>query len=533
MSVRRFFAVSALIMLAPLGSRAASCSVAEPHPLTPAQIAAISGRYADAESLYRDAIAKSPGDEELTAGLVRVLLEEQKIDDAATTIQAALLKDAQSPVLLTALAAVQHRQGLPWEEGKTLDAALIRGVCYAELHLALADYYRFNSYYATALKQIEIAHQLDAYDPEIWREWMHSLPRDERVVELKKYLAGHDGDTDQIKGLKIELAVLENEDRSNASCRLVSPAATTDIPFTPIMYNAEWVRAWGLEVSFNGHKSHLIIDTGATGLYINSALAKKAGLKPITQISSNGIGDQGPQSGYMAMADSINIGGLEFRNCLVAVSDRRNVVESDGLIGMNVFSRFAVTLDFPWRKLTLAPLPPYSGTTEAPVELNTEAQGPSSSSGKGPHDRYIAPEMKDWMTVYRVGHALIIPGMINRKNLGLFVIDTGAQMSSLSPQAASAVAKIHADDWRRVNGVNGAVKKVYYANDATVRFGNLEQKYAHMTVFDLGGVSKGVGTEISGMLGEDTLGVLVVHIDYRDGLMKFDYSEDRGYQHYR
>ena len=65
-----------------------------------------------------------------------------------------------------------------------------------------------------------------------------------------------------------------------------------------------------------------------------------------------------------------------------------------------------------------------------------------------------------------------------------------------------------------------------------MQFGDLLKKNARMTVFDLGGVSQDVGTEISGMLGEDTLGVLVIHIDYRDGLMKFEYSANRGYQHF-
>jgi predicted aspartyl protease len=296
------------------------------------------------------------------------------------------------------------------------------------------------------------------------------------------------------------------------------------------MYNAEWVQAWGLEVAFNDHKSRLVIDTGASGLYINSALAKRAGLKPISQVRANGIGDNGPQSGYLAEADSIKIGGLEFKNCPVEVSDRHNVVGNDGLIGMNVFSHFAVTLDFPWRKLTLGPLPPYPGTAAAPVELNTEGQ--SSSSGTGPHDRYIAPEMKDWMAVYRSGHALIVPGAMNNKKMGLFMIDTGAQRSVLSPAAAGAVTKVHADDESRVRGVAGEVKKVYYADDVAVRFGHLEQTNARMPVFDLGGISKDFGTEISGLIGEDTLGVLVVHIDYRDGLMKFEYERDRGYQHF-
>jgi predicted aspartyl protease len=531
MSLRRFFAVGVLVLLAPLMGRADRCPVAQPHPLTPPEIAMISGKVADADGLYRDEIAKNPGDEELTAGLVRVLLAEQKIDDAATTVQAALGKDPQSPVLLTALAAVQHRQGLPWEEEKTLNAAQVKGLCYAPLHLALADYFRFSSHYATALRQIEMAHQLDPYSPQIWRAWMQSLPREQRIEELKKFLAGNSGDINEVRGAKVELAMLETQQENNTHCQLVSPITTTDIPFAPIMYNAELVRAWGLDVAFNGHGSRLVIDTGASGLYINSALAKKAGLKPLTRTQVNGIGDNGPQAGYVAVADSIKIGSLEFKNCMVEVSDRRDVVGTDGLIGMNVFSQFAVTLDFPWRKLTLGPLPPYPGTAAAQVELNTEGQ--RSTSDSRPHDRYVAPEMKDWMSVYRSGHDLILPGMIDRKNLGLFVIDTGAEMSALSPKAASAVTKIHADDWMQIRGVNGEVKKTYSANDISVRFGHLEQKNSRMTVFNLDGVSQGVGTEISGMLGEDTLGVLVIHIDYRDGLMRFEYSPNRGYQHFR
>jgi predicted aspartyl protease len=397
----------------------------------------------------------------------------------------------------------------------------------------MANYFRFASFYATSLREIQLAHQLDPYSPEVWREWMRSLPRAQRIEELKKYLAGHDGDIDEVRGAKVELALLESQEGNNSSCRLVSPTAATDIPFTPIMYNAELVRAWALEVAFNGQKSKLVVDTGASGLYINSSLAKRAGLKPLTRTQVGGIGDNGPQGGYVTVADSITIGGLEFKNCLVEVSDRRNVVGDDGLIGMDVFSRFAVTLDFPWRKLTLGPLPPYPGVAAAPVELNTEGQAQQGISMNGPHDRYVAPEMKDWMRIYRSGHDLIVPGTVNGKEMGLFVIDTGAQMSSLTPKAASAVTKIHGDDESSIRGVAGAVKKLYYANDVAVRFGNLQQKHGRMTVFDLSGVSQGVGTEISGMLGRDTLGVLVIHIDYRDGLMKFEYSADRGYQHIR
>ena len=106
-------------------------------------------------------------------------------------------------------------------------------------------------------------------------------------------------------------------------------------------------------------------------------------------------------------------------------------------------------------------------------------------------------------------------------------------MSVLSPKAAAGVSKVHADNWMQIRGVDGEVKKTSYAQDVAVRFGDLMKKDARMPVFDLGGVSQGVGTEISGILGEDTLGVLVIRIDYRDGLMKLEYSADRGYQHLR
>ncbi|MFZ0661971.1 MAG: aspartyl protease family protein [Acidobacteriaceae bacterium] len=540
--------VVAAVAVAPLTGRAAECPVAQPHPLTAAQIASMSGHQAEAESLYRVAIAKTPGDEELTAGLVGVLLAEQKIDDAAATIEAALKKAPQSPALLTALAEVEHRQGLPWEEAKTLNAAQVHGVCYAPLHRALADYFRFTSYYASALGQIRLAHQLDPYDPLIAREWRATLPREQRIASLKKYLAGANGDARGVPKAQAELATLESQERNESGCRLVSPITKPmDIPFTPIAAPSGALRTWGLEVAVNGRKSHLAIDTGASGIYINSSLAKKAKLQPLVRVQESGIGDKGPQAGYLAEADSIRIGKLEFRNCLVEVSDRRDITGIDGLIGTNVFSQFLVTLDFPSLKLTLAPLPAYpeanpgtspgtspgaNSAAAAPEKLDT-AGGAGSAENVEPHDRYIAPEMKDWMQVYRRGHSLIIPGLMNGKKLGLFVIDTGANASVIAPEAAAAVSKIHNNNGADILGVAGQVKKVYYASDFAVRFGNLEQKSARITVFDLSRPSESLGTEISGLLGEDTLSVLVVRIDYRDGLMKLEYSPHRGYQDYR
>jgi predicted aspartyl protease len=538
----------AVFVCLPCLAKASQCSVAQPHPLTEEQLALIRGDLAQAETLYRQKASQQPKNYELEAGLVRTLLAEQKVDEAESAVKAALVASPQSVELLTAQAEVQYRQGTPWDMEKTLQLAQQVTVCYPRLHLAFAKYFRFNSMYASALREVKVAHQLDPYDPDIRRIWIPTLPLKERIEELKTYLATKDADVDSLRRAQLELAVLESRaDSQTSSCHLASPVNSTDIPFTPIMADALNIRGWGLDVYFNDHKSRLQVDTGASGLYVSRPVAEHAGLKPITRSEASGVGSKGPQGGYIAYADSIKIGGLEFRNCIVEVSDRRSIVDTDGLIGMDVFSEFLVTLDFPWHKMTVGPLPPYPGTSVGTPSLDTQEDNSSNESGdtppkaakdaattvQGPHDRYIAPEMQKWTTVYRIGHDMVVPTALNSKKVRLFIIDTGAQRTSISPSAAREVTRVSHDSSATVKGVSGAVENVYSGDSVVFRFAHLQQEQDGVLSFDTAGVSKNMGTEISGFIGFDLLRLLVVKIDYRDGLMDFQYSSDRGYQHIR
>jgi predicted aspartyl protease len=538
---------SRLILLAlvsslavPLTLHGVSCSVAGPHPLTPEEIALVSGNLPQAESLYQQKLTANPRDEEAAAGLVRTLLREEKVDQANAVVRAALAPDPQSPVLLTALAEVQFRQGLPWDEEETITLAQAHGVCYPRLHLVLSRYFVFNSYYATALREIQTAHRLDPYDPAIQQAWILSLPLDQRIGHLKQYLAANDTDVASVRRARLDLAMLENRRQNQGSgCHLVSPVSSTNIEFAPILADAERVRGWGLEVAFNGHKARLQIDTGASGLYIARSVAEHAGLVSLAKSQANGIGDKGAQTGYTAIADSIKIGGLEFKNCVVQVSDRNNIVGTDGLIGMDVFSNFLVTLDFPWHKLALSPLPSDPGAAAAPASLNTNEESSSKTESSdvteaaGPHDRYIAPAMKSWTKVYRMGHDLIVPTSLNGKTMRLFIVDTGAFRTSISPEAAREVTKVHSDGRSQVKGISGNVENVFSGDKVVVRFAGLQQESDNMLSFDTSGLSQHMGTDISGFLGFDLLHFLVLSIDYRDGLVDFQYSRDRGYQHIR
>jgi hypothetical protein len=168
------------------------------------------------------------------------------------------------------------------------------------------------------------------------------------------------------------------------------------------------------------------------------------------------------------------------------------------------------------------------GATARAAESN--ASPPVGKTTHVPHDRYIAPEMQSYTPVYRVGHQLILPAAINNEKLKLFILDTGASSTSISPQAAREVTKVRSDDNTSVEGISGKVKRVYSADDVTFRFAHLSQKVRDVISFDTSEISKDSGMEISGFLGATTLGLLTMQIDYRDGLVKFDYDPKRGYQ---
>ena len=148
----------------------------------------------------------------------------------------------------------------------------------------------------------------------------------------------------------------------------------------------------------------------------------------------------------------------------------------------------------------------------------------------GPYDRYIAPEMKNWTLVYRVGHDLLLPASLNNGPPKLFIVDTGAFSTTVTPEVAREVTKVHSQDNIIVHGVSGKVDKVYTADSITFRFANISQKVDGVVAFATPGLSKNLNMEIGGFIGITALGQMTVSIDYRDGLMKFAYDANRGYR---
>jgi len=138
-----------------------------------------------------------------------------------------------------------------------------------------------------------VAHQLDPEDPEIRSEWMPRC-RSQRIAEIEAYLASPTGDDpEELRHLRMYLEHLKKlSTEPHKSCHLVSPALSTD-SFVNLMYDANHIRAFGLEVKFNNHASRLQIDTGQ-GLLVSRSVAS-GGAQIVLARRSGGYRRQGTQ----------------------------------------------------------------------------------------------------------------------------------------------------------------------------------------------------------------------------------------------
>jgi tetratricopeptide (TPR) repeat protein len=482
------------------------------------------GKFDAAIEAYNKLAASEPA--LAYAGLTRIYLKQKRVADAASAAAKAIAADPKSADARTAHAEVLFRQGKIADSEEELVDAINAGQKSARAYLDVAQVDRVSSFYRTAKTMIAMAHRLDPGDPDIRREWLFTLPREERLKELKDYLAGEtDDDVDDRLDLARALSLLQDEsDNPKRTCRQVNKISSIEAPLEPLLDNPRIIRGYGLSVNLNGTNAKLMLDTGAGGILLDRRIAQKAGIKPIVETQIGGVGSKGQSGGYLGYADVIKIGDLEFHDCIVEVLNKRSVLDDDGLIGANEFSHYLVELDLPNRKFRLSELP------VAPDQASDSAglQGDTDDRSEW-HDPYIAPEMKSYSPVYRIGHMLLVPTSVNSKPRKLFLLDTGSFDNTITPEAAREVTKIHGDDEDLVKGLNGKVEKVYVADSLSLQFAHLRGAKEDLLAFDLSNISDNVGTEVSGTLGFAMLWMLDIKIDYRDGLVDFTYDQKRSH----
>jgi|HubBroStandDraft_1064217.scaffolds.fasta_scaffold52168_2 tetratricopeptide (TPR) repeat protein len=458
------------------------------------------------------------------AWLARSYLHLHQVPEAEAVARKATDADKELANAQTAMAEVYFREGKLTEAEKLLIPMVKNQTAMSRTYLALARIHRATANYKTARVLTEAAHKSDPKDPDIDEAWLYSMTPQERVEEWKRRLAeGRYEDDEEKQNLAAGIAVMEDRNKNiNRSCKLANKVNATETKLEPHMLDPRRFGSYQLAVKVNGVKAMLELDTGAGGILVSSRIAEKAGLAKIASNQIGGIGDKGAANGYVAFAEKLQIGELEFQNCYVDVVDKKRSLDVDGLIGADVFANYLVDIDFPNQKLKLSQLPPYPD--QAAEQTSLESEETTSTSLQ---DRWIPPEYKDFERVYRFGHMLLLPVELNKAPFRLFLLDTGAWDNTVSPEAAKEASKIHRDSDIQVKGLSGEVKTVYTTGEILLTFGRFQQKRSDMVAFDLSNMSNGVGTEISGALGFAMLYMLDIKLDYRDNLVNFEYDAKR------
>ncbi len=481
-----------LVMLAPL-------SWSQGSPATD------DGALANARHLFRQADFRAAADAyrkiadvkpsaEAYAGLVRSLLKADDVKAAEGSSQKALAAFPDSAISHAERGDVYYRRGsIPQAEEEYRAALKLDDKCArAWLGQGKIDaVYARRSQSKTAIAK---AHDLDSEDSDAFYEWAIRLPYPEIVAALEHHLAEFHNDPEE------ERHEREYKDfvKALAGRKTWIPARDverTEIKMEGLTVGGHFVlRGYGIRARLNDRATvTLLVDTGSSGITITRKLAEKIGATKLAEQALEGVGKSGPAVGYKAWVDKVVIGDLEFHDCFVQATPRE-IAEVDGIIGMDVFSQYLVTLDLPARKLRLDPIP-VRGNDGLPAQSDAFSHA------------------------FSVGHFLLLPTEVGKKAAGLFVIDSGSNANTISPELARSIPEMRAFN-SPMSGASGVVNSAFTADDATLRFAKVNRS-DRISTLDLHSVSKDLGIEVSGQIGFSAMQDMKLTIDYRDGLVRF------------
>ena len=483
---------------------AAAPAQTPPASLAPAQSLFKQGKFHEAAAAYKAAIEKDKDSASAYAGLVQSYLKADEVELADQSSAEALVALPQSALIHSARGDLFFRKGLfAQAETEYRSAARLDSKC-ARARLGMGMIYTIVSKSDQAKEAFARAHELDAGDGDVLYQWAVRLSYPENVRNLEAYLS------------EFHFPAVE-ERRKREYLDFIRAIAghdiwtqTKDVPHSELKLErmVPWpgsTQGWSVAMNLNNTPAKLWLDTGAAWLTISRKLANKIGARKLAKQSLEGTGEGKPTQSYLAWVDKLTIGGIEFHDCVVHVSERRFFEGTDGLTGTSFFSHNLVIFDFPHQKLILAPLPSRPDDATGPEVRSLE----SSSNAPG--------------QMFMFGHLPLVNTRVDQKVTGLFVVDTGANSSVLSKTVATAIGKDHGLK-KQIAGMSG-VGASAQADNVILQFSPTPQPPLDLFTANLGYISARLGTEVSGTIGINSLNRLKVTINYRDGWIEFSDSK--------
>lgn len=469
-----------------------------------------SGDYAHALPLLQQAIAQNPKDPALQAALLSVLVYQGKVDDAAETAADDAQNFPQSPEVIAARGEFAFYMGDMPAAGDLFRKALSIKDETPRAFYGLYRLQRAASMYRSARLLCLKAHQLDPDDALIALAFGRYLVGDKRREFLPAFIQSHPWFYGHLEQTEATTSDLRDELDQRKPFEQDGPRQEITVPLVTL-HDGQRIAGLGIQLSIEGGKKlTLLLDTGASGMLLSQPAIDKAGLNHVGSTQVGGIGSKGLRNAFLAVADTCSVSTIQFKTCVFqATEGKKHGMDNDGLMGPDVFSDYIITIDFQRRTMHLVPLP----------ERNPNPQA---------YDRAPLPMEQGFTPVYRQGNHLFISTQVNRKSTGLFLLDTGAQIVLIDNTFAQLTTKIHGNEYVRIHGVSGSVKDVFEADKAELLFARFRlPSSVPLTAIDLNNGPGHQELRMDGILGFPVLVLFRLSLDYRNGLVNFDYVLDR------
>jgi tetratricopeptide (TPR) repeat protein len=380
---------------------------------------------------------------------------------------------------------VAYRKGRFEEAERLYRSALQRNEKTARAHFGLGKLALAKMKGAEAEKAFKRAISLDGKEP-IYRFYLSdALSLEDKAKEaekqLKEYLKLKPNDADRVPMAQAALNVF-------TAFRGLEMGAI-DAPAQPAPVRLDsMLNLLFAEVSVNGQGPfRFLVDTGATQTVLSQKLATQLGLPRIASNIMHGVGGEGRLDSGVYRVDSLKLGDVTIKNLPLGTVDNPLLNQVlDGIIGTATFSDFFITVDYPQRRLELSRKLPAAAGTPVPV----------------------------WC----FSGLLLAPVEVNGKIRANLLIDTGADNTLLSHALAAELGVNKDTPGARlefpIGGVGGLDDGVLMVPDVTLKSAIDTKTYDVLLALDLKDMSALLQTELSGVLGYDSLKDYRVTIDY-------------------
>jgi tetratricopeptide (TPR) repeat protein len=382
---------------------------------------------------------------------------------------------------------VEYRKGR-FEQADTLyRAALQMNEKTARAHFGLGKLAMARMKSTDALKSFNRAIELDSREP-IYRFYIAdalSLEKKPKDAErqLQEYLKLNPADADRVPMAKAALDISAAFNGVEMG-RIEAPAQPAPIrvqqmPLLPFLF---------ADVFINGEGPfRFLIDTGATQTVLTQKVATKLGLRKIATNIMFGVGGDGKVDSPIYRADSLKIGDVTVKNIPLGTLDNPLLdLVLDGILGPTLLADFIITMDYPRSRIELTRKAPEGGT--------------------------VVP-------VWFFGGLLLVPVEVNSRHKGNFLIDSGADSTLLAYSMANALGVNKDTPGAAVDlpigGIGGLDAGVLMVPSVTLKTPFETKQFDRVMAIELKSMSGLIQTELSGVIGYDTLKNYRVTLDYQ------------------